>query len=142
MMYRELSHITNTTPTPEGRVCRKEQGDNNGSKRLLYSYNPHNAPHAARRIYDPSTTNLRQMLWDANGNMAQISEYLYDATNEIVNLQDFRNHYWDEDDRLNMVAGDGYLSYYAYVWPRRQSRNKNDRQRRHRPDGCPVACKS
>ena len=21
---------------------------------------------------------------------------------------------WDEDDRLNLVAGDGYLSYYAY----------------------------
>ena len=100
--------------TPAGRVCRKEQGDNNATKRLLYSYNPHNAPHATRRIYDPSTTSLRQMLWDANGNIAQIAEYLYDATNEIVNLQDFRNHYWDEDDRLNLVLDNSHFSYYLY----------------------------
>ena len=124
-LYRLTSSTGSFTPTgesyflemhytPAGRICRKEQGDNNATRRLLYSYNPHNAPHAARRIYDPSTTNLRQMLWDANGNIAQISEYLYDAKNEIVNLQDFRNHYWDEDDRLNLVLDNSHFSYYLY----------------------------
>ena len=124
-LYRLTSSTGSFTPTgdsyflemgftPAGRVCRKEQGDPNATRRLLYSYNPHNAPHATRRIYDPSTTNLRQMLWDANGNIAQIAEYLYDATNEIVNLQDFRNHYWDEDDRLNLILDNSHFSYYLY----------------------------
>ena len=31
-----------------------------------------------------------------------------DTTRVFSHLQ------WDEDDRLNLVAGDGYLSYYAY----------------------------
>ena len=74
-MLNELRHRTNLPNTPAGRVCRKEQGDPNATKRLLYSYNPNNAPHATRRIYDPSTTNLRQMLWDANGNLAQQTAY-------------------------------------------------------------------
>ena len=124
-LYRLTSSTGNFTPTnasyylemhytPAGRICRKEQGDNNASKRLLYGYNPTNAPHAARRIYDPTTTNLRQMLWDANGNIAQIAEYLYDATNQQTFLQDFRNHYWDEDDRLNMVLDNSHFSYYLY----------------------------
>ncbi len=124
-LYRLTSSTGNFTPTnasyylemdftPAGRVCRKEQGDNNGSKRLLYGYNPTNAPHAARRIYDPSTTNLRQMLWDANGNIVQIAEYLYDANNQQTFLQDFRNHYWDEDDRLNLVLDNSHFSYYLY----------------------------
>ncbi len=26
----------------------------------------------------------------------------------------FYRLFWDKDDRLNLVAGDGYLSYYAY----------------------------
>ena len=110
--YKSLNTMQNFTPA--GRICRKEQGDNNATKRLVYSYNPNNAPHAARRIYDPNTGNLRQMLWDANGNFAQIAEYTYDPATEITTLQDFRNNYWDEDDRLNLVLDNSHFSYYLY----------------------------
>ena len=105
-MLSKIRNSSNYINTPAGRVCRKEQGDNNATKRLLYSYNPNNAPHAVRRIYDPNTGNLRQMLWDANGNIAQIAEYLYDATNEIVSLQDFRNHYLSLIDAYDAAHSD------------------------------------
>jgi RHS repeat-associated protein len=52
------------------------------------------------------------MLWDANGNLAQ--QTVYSVNNNVPAYQNMRALYWDEDDRLNLVARDGYLSYYAY----------------------------
>ena len=72
------------------------------------------ASHAARRVYDLNTSYLRQMLWDDDGNLAQTAQYLYDANSQQVFLQDFRNHYWDEDDRLNIVLDNSHFSYYLY----------------------------
>ena len=83
-------------------------------RRVITSTNACGAPHAARRIYDPTTTTLRHMLWDADGNLAQTAQYLYDANNQQVFLQDFRNHYWDEEDRLNIVLDNSHFSYYLY----------------------------
>ena len=54
-------------------------------------------------------SNLR---WDNNGNLAQ--QTIYSVNNNVPAYQNMRALYWDEDDRLNLVAGDGYLSYYAY----------------------------
>ena len=47
-----------------------------------------------------------------NGNLAQ--QTVYSVNNNVPTYQNMRALFWDEDDRLNLVAGDGYLSYYAY----------------------------
>ena len=54
-------------------------------------------------------SNLR---WDNNGNLAQ--QTIYSVNNNVPTFLNMRMLFWDEDDRLNLVAGDGYLSYYAY----------------------------
>ena len=57
-------------------------------------------------------TPLYNLLWDAIGNLAQ--QTVYSVNNNVPAYQNMRALFWDEDDRLNLVAGDGYLSYYAY----------------------------
>ena len=39
-MLSKIRNSSNYINTPAGRVCRKEQGDNNAQKLLLYCYNP------------------------------------------------------------------------------------------------------
>ena len=112
MMLSELRHNTNPTNTPAGRLCSKLQDFTATGN--IYAYSTNNKPHAARRIYNGLTNELYNLLWDANGNIAQIAEYLYDANNQQAFLQDFRNHYWDEDDRLNLVLDNSHFSYYLY----------------------------
>ncbi|MBQ6726633.1 MAG: hypothetical protein IJQ89_08660, partial [Bacteroidales bacterium] len=58
------------------------------------------------------TNELYNLRWDNNGNLAQ--QTVYSVANNTTNYQTMRMLFWDEDDRLNLVAGDGYLSYYAY----------------------------
>ena len=98
--------------TPAGRVCRKFQ-DYTGTGNV-YAYSQNSKQHAVRRIYNGLTNELSNLLWDANGNLAQIAEYSYDPATETATLQDFRNHYWDEDDRLNLVLDNSHFSYYLY----------------------------
>ncbi|MBR4199401.1 MAG: hypothetical protein IKQ94_11590 [Bacteroidales bacterium] len=98
--------------TPAGRLCSKLQDFTATGN--IYAYSTNNKPHAARRIYNALTNELYNLLWDANGNIAQIAEYLYDANTQQTFLQDFRNHYWDEDDRLNLVLDNSHFSYYLY----------------------------
>ena len=73
MMFNKLHHRTNTTPTPAGRVCRKEQGDTATAN--TYAYSPNSKQHAIRRIYNGLTNELYSLLWDANGNLAQQTFY-------------------------------------------------------------------
>ena len=110
MMLNALSHRTSHTNTPAGRVCRKEQGDTGTTN--TYAYSPSAKPHAVRRYYNGLTNELYNLLWDANGNLAQ--QTVYSVNNNVPTYQTMRMLFWDEDDRLNLVAGDGYLSYYAY----------------------------
>ncbi len=42
------------------------------------------------------------------------NQTVYSVANNTTTYQTMRMLFWDEDDRLNLVAGDGYLSYYAY----------------------------
>jgi len=42
------------------------------------------------------------------------NQTVYSVNNNVPTYQNMRALFWNEDDRLNLVAGDGYLSYYAY----------------------------
>ncbi|MBO4740770.1 MAG: hypothetical protein J5605_03890, partial [Bacteroidales bacterium] len=53
-----------------------------------------------------------RLFWDEDGNLAQ--QTIYSVNNNVPTFLNMRMLFWDEDDRLNLVAGDGYLSYYAY----------------------------
>ena len=110
MMLSELRHNTNPTNTPSGRLCSKLQ-DFTGTGNV-YAYSPNSKQHAVRRIYNGITNELYNIRWDNNGNLAQ--QTVYSVNNNVPAYQNMRALYWDEDDRLNLVAGDGYLSYYAY----------------------------
>ena len=96
--------------TPAGRLCSKLQDFTATAN--TYAYSPNAKPHAVRRYYNGLTNELYNLLWDANGNLAQ--QTVYSVANNTTNYQTMRMLFWDEDDRLNLVAGDGYLSYYAY----------------------------
>ena len=96
--------------TPAGRLCSKLQ-DFTGTGNV-YAYSPNNKQHAVRRIYNGLTNELYNLRWDNNGNLAQ--QTVYSVANNTTTYQTMRMLFWDEDDRLNLVAGDGYLSYYAY----------------------------
>ena len=96
--------------TPAGRLCSKLQDFTATANTYAYSQNA--KPHAVRRYYNGLTNELYGLLWDANGNLAQ--QTVYSVNNNVPAYQNMRALYWDEDDRLNLVAGDGYLSYYAY----------------------------
>ena len=109
-MFSKLSHKTNTTPTPAGRLCSKLQDFTATGN--IYAYSTNNKPHAIRRIFNGITNELSNLRWDNNGNLAQ--QTVYSVNNNVPTYQNMRALYWDEDDRLNLVAGDGYLSYYAY----------------------------
>ena len=109
-MLSKLNHITNFPDTPSGRLCSKLQ-DFTGTGNV-YAYSPNSKQHAVRRIYNGLTNELYNIRWDANGNLAQ--QTVYSVNNNVPAYQNMRALYWDEDDRLNLVAGDGYLSYYAY----------------------------
>ncbi|MBQ7551374.1 MAG: hypothetical protein IJT04_07595 [Bacteroidales bacterium] len=69
-----------------------------------------NAPITPYRNVAPSE--LSNLRWDNNGNLAQ--QTVYSVNNNVPTFLNMRMLFWDEDDRLNLVAGDGYLSYYAY----------------------------
>ncbi len=73
MMFSKLSHKTNTTPTPAGRLCSKLQ-DFTGTGNV-YAYSPNSKQHAVRRIYNGLTNELYNLLWDTNGNLAQQTVY-------------------------------------------------------------------
>ena len=110
-MFKESIHITITINTPAGRLCSKLQ-DFTGTGNV-YAYSPNSKQHAVRRIYNGLTNELCNLLWYANGNLAQ--QTVYSVVNNATTYQGMRRYLqWDEDDRLNLVAGDGYLSYYAY----------------------------
>jgi RHS repeat-associated protein len=109
-MFKESIHITNQTNTPAGRLCGKIQDYTATAN--TYAYSPNAKPHAVRRYYNGLTNELYNLLWDANGNLAQ--QTVYSVNNNVPAYQNMRALYWDENDRLNLVAGDGYLSYYAY----------------------------
>ena len=96
--------------TPAGRLCSKLQ-DFTGTGNV-YAYSPNSKQHAVRRIYNGLTNELSNLRWDNNGNLAQ--QTLYSVNNNVPTYLNMRMLFWDEDDRLNLVAGDGYLSYYAY----------------------------
>ena len=96
--------------TPAGRLCSKLQDFTATGN--IYAYSPNNKQHAVRRIYNGITNELYNLRWDNNGNLAQ--QTVYSVNNNTTNYQTMRMLFWDEDDRLNLVAGDGYLSYYAY----------------------------
>ena len=96
--------------TPAGRVCRKFQ-DYTGTGNV-YAYSQNSKQHAVRRIYNGLTNELYNLCWDNNGNLAQ--QTVYSVNNNVPTFLNMRMLFWDEDDRLNLVAGDGYLSYYAY----------------------------
>jgi len=101
---------TNLPYTPAGRLCSKLQ-DYTGTGNI-YAYSPNSKQHAVRRIYNGLTNELYNLRWDNNGNLAQ--QTVYSVANNATTYQGMRYLQWDEDDRLNLVAGDGYLSYYAY----------------------------
>ena len=109
-MSRKLSHRTNHTPTPSRRLCNKFQ--NYTATANTYAYSQNAKPHAVRRYYNGITNELSNLRWDANGNLAQ--QTVYSVVNNATTYQGMRYLQWDENDRLNLVAGDGYLSYYAY----------------------------
>ncbi|MBR5028494.1 MAG: RHS repeat protein, partial [Bacteroidales bacterium] len=96
--------------TPAGRLCSKLQ-DFTGTGNV-YAYSQNSKQHAVRRIFNGLTNELSNLRWDGNGNLAQ--QTLYSVNNNVPTYQTMRMLFWDEDDRLNLVAGDGYLSYYAY----------------------------
>ena len=96
--------------TPAGRLCSKLQDFTATGN--IYAYSTNIKPHAARRIYNGITNELSNLRWDNNGNLAQ--QTVYSVNNNTTTYQTMRMLFWDEDDRLNLVAGDGYLSYYAY----------------------------
>ena len=96
--------------TPAGRLCGKLQDFTATAN--TYAYSPNAKPHAVRRYYNGLTNELYNLRWDNNGNLAQ--QTVYSVANNTTNYQTMRMLFWDEDDRLNLVAGDGYLSYYAY----------------------------
>ncbi len=96
--------------TPAGRLCSKLQ-DYTGTANT-YAYSPSAKPHAVRRYYNGLTNELSNLRWDNNSNLAQ--QTVYSANNNVPTFLNMRMLFWDEDDRLNLVAGDGYLSYYAY----------------------------
>ena len=96
--------------TPAGRLCSKLQ-DFTGTGNV-YAYSQNNKPHAVRRYYNGITNELSNLRWDNNGNLAQ--QTVYSVNNNVPTFLNMRMLFWDEDDRLNLVAGDGYLSYYAY----------------------------
>ncbi|MBR5029193.1 MAG: hypothetical protein IKX51_08235, partial [Bacteroidales bacterium] len=96
--------------TPAGRLCSKLQGYTGTGN--IYAYSPNSKQHAVRRIYNGLTNELYNLRWDNNGNLAQ--QTVYSVNNNTTNYQTMRMLFWDEDDRLNLVAGDGYLSYYTY----------------------------
>ena len=60
----------------------------------------------------PPSEDLSNLRWDNNGNLAQ--QTIYSVNNNVPTYLNMRMLFWDEDDHLNLVAGDGYLSYYAY----------------------------
>jgi hypothetical protein len=41
----------------------------------IYAYSPNSKQHAVRRIYNGLTNELYNLLWDANGNLAQQTAY-------------------------------------------------------------------
>ena len=96
--------------TPAGRLCGKLQDYTATAN--TYAYSAGNKPHAVRRYYNGLTNELYNLRWDNNGNLAQ--QTIYSVNNNVPTYQTMRMLFWDEDDRLNLVAGDGYLSYYAY----------------------------
>ena len=96
--------------TPAGRLCSKLQDFTATGN--VYAYSPNSKQHAVRRIYNGLTNELYNLRWDANGNLAQ--QTVYSVNNNVPTYLNMRMLFWDEDDRLNLVAGDGYLSYYAY----------------------------
>ena len=110
MMFSKLSHRTNLPYTPAGRLCNKLQGYTGTGN--IYAYSPNNKQHAIRRIYNGITNELSNLRWDNNGNLAQ--QTVYSVNNNVPTFLNMRMLFWNEDDRLNLVAGDGYLSYYAY----------------------------
>ena len=109
-MFKESIHRKKQTNTPAGRLCGKLQGYTSTAN--TYAYSPSAKPHAVRRYYNGITNELSNLRWDNNGNLAQ--QTVYSVNNNVPAYQNMRALFWDEDDRLNLVAGDGYLSYYAY----------------------------
>jgi len=70
---KKLSHITITINTPAGRLCGKLQDYTATAN--TYAYSAGNKPHAVRRYYNGLTNELYNLLWDANGNLAQQTAY-------------------------------------------------------------------
>ena len=72
---------------------------------------PHRITHIAPTCHT-GTNACGRLLRVDNGNRAQ--QTVYSVANNATTYQGMRYLQWDEDDRLNLVAVDGYLSYYTY----------------------------
>ncbi len=70
-----LSKIRNSSNYPPStrRLCGKIQDYTATAN--TYAYAPNAKPHAVRRYYNGLTNELYNLLWDANGNLAQQTVY-------------------------------------------------------------------
>ncbi len=108
-------NLLNNEYSPSGRLCKKTQSFT--GQNCYFGYYNEDKPHTPRRIYDPDRLTLNELLWDKNGNLAQVNNYINQdngITAQPYSHNGSRYLFWTEDNRLTNIVDDGYFSYYAY----------------------------
>ena len=91
-----------------GRLCSRSQTFSGQAS--IFGYCNNSKPHAPRRVLDNGNMTLHDIMWDMNGNMAMVNEYVIGEEK----VQSSRCLFWTEDNRLASVVDEKNLSYYAY----------------------------
>ena len=115
MEYNSLHNILSKVQSHQvAPVGSSNFTDTNNSMKNYYSYTAGNHPHAPSTIdvFNPLTGIQSEQInntYDANGNLKIISHDNLDTGTSTV-----REHYWDEQNRLQAIVDNGTAYHYVY----------------------------
>ena len=104
---REYNYELEMMYSPAGRLYRSfSRNDISDFTEIIYGYDRDKITHQPRVLFIPThSEQTLQLYWDANGNLCQ-QKSCYEGFGRL--------HYWDEENRLQMVIDRRYCSYYGY----------------------------
>ena len=104
---REYNYELEMMYSPAGRLYRSfSRNDISNFTEIIYGYDRDKITHQPRVLFIPThSEHTLQLYWDANGNLCQ-QKSCYEGFGRL--------HYWDEENRLQMVIDRKYGSYYGY----------------------------